>query len=76
MQKDALEECSLERICFPSEEGSGLMQVALYLFTEECSVSRHFRNMKYAVQHIEVSEILSSLETGEKGSFWCGRKRE
>lgn len=66
VQKDALEGHSLEHICFPSEEGSALMQVALYLSTEECSVSGHFRNMKYTVQHIEVSEILSTLEAGEK----------
>ena len=45
------------------------MQVASYLFTEECSVSGHFRNMKYTVQCTEVSEILSTLEAGEKGGL-------
>lgn len=69
MQKKVLEECSLEHICFPSKEGSGLMQVASYLFTEECYVSGRFRNMKYTVQHTEVSEILSTLEAGEKGGL-------
>lgn len=72
MQRDALEECSLEHICFPSEEGSGLPPVASYLLTEECSVSQHFRNTKYTVQHIDVSKILSTLEAQGKYFFFFG----
>lgn len=76
MQKDVLEECSLEHICFASEEGSGLRQAVSCLFTEECSLSGHFNNMKYTTQHIEVSNILSTLEAGKKFFYWRGRKKK
>lgn len=75
MQKDVLEECSLEHICFASEEGSSLRQVVSCLFTEECSLSGHFKNMKYTIQHIEVSNILSTLEEGKKKAFFAMGER-
>jgi len=53
------------------------MQVASYLFIEECSLSGDFRNMKYTAQHMEVSEILSTLEAKEKVFLvWEGVSRE